>query len=132
MLNTNKKEKPRFISTLIIAAVAGAIFVLIRLFFPYMVLRLSAISFYGWIAAGVTFFVAFSAINYFIPQGFDVLQRLSWYFSGVLAGFVWWIVIKPPSIQMWMTIVAGLIIAVFLWFVEIDITRRKSSASKHG
>jgi len=119
------EEKPGFISTLILSVVLGAIVGIVDLW----AFEFSAKSFYGGLAAGVTWFVSFAAINYFLPQGINLIQRILWYFSGGLAGLVWWIVIRPPSLKIWMAILGGIIIAAIWWFAEGMNTKRKELAS---
>jgi hypothetical protein len=114
------QEKPGFIYTLIISAVVGSIVGIIDLW----AFELSVKSFYGGIATGITLFVSFSVINYFIPQGTVLLQRTAWYFAGGLAGLIWWIVIRPLSFPMWTAIICGILIAVIWWFAEGPATKK--------
>lgn len=119
-----KKDKPGLLTTIILSLLAG-IFVGI---FDLWAFEPSIKAFSGGIAAGISFIMLFSIVNYFLPDGHILFQKLIWCFSGGIAGLVWWAVIRPVSINPLFAFVIGLIIS-FIWLIaENKSIKEKPSA----
>ena len=109
----NKNTKIDFLRTLAFSIVAG-VFVGM---FDIWAFEMSLKFFLGGIFAGVTLFIPYTVISYFWP-GLWFLRMLSWVLSGGIAGFVWWLVIKPQNISIWIPIGIGLILEIWWWLHE--------------
>lgn len=109
----DKSARNSFLKTLAFALVAG-VFVGI---FDIWAFEMSSKYFFGGVFAGVIFILPFSITSYFWPNLW--LLRISiWILSGGLAGFIWWLVIKPQHISVWVAIAIGFIFAIMWWLHE--------------